>query len=42
MSQVMEQFEGEYSEVGGMASPLGFGWLLLLFPFGGSSGSMKS
>ena len=41
-SQVMEQYEGEYSELGVMASPLDFGWPLLLFPFGWSSGSMKS
>ena len=45
-SQVMGQFEGKYSEVGiqlgGMANPLGFGWLLLSFPVGCSRISMKN
>ena len=43
---VMGQLEGKYSEVGiqlgGMANPLGFGWLLLSFPVGCSRIIMRS
>ena len=41
-SQGMGQFEGEYSEMGGMVSLSGFGWPLLSFPVDWSSGRMKS